>query len=60
MQYGVEWLQEDGHKKEKYVFNQPANRGACKEFETYIEYVKEELHRMQVIWECCVIKSWKK
>jgi hypothetical protein len=28
--------------------NQPANRGAfVKNFETYIEYAKEELHRMQ-------------
>jgi hypothetical protein len=41
-------VQEDGTIKENMSLNQPANRGAfVKNFETYIEYVKEELHRMQ-------------
>jgi hypothetical protein len=34
-------VQEDGTKKRKYVSNQPANRGAFKNFETYIEYAKK-------------------
>jgi hypothetical protein len=41
-------VQEDGTKKENMSLNQPANRGAfVKNFETYIEYAKEKLHRMQ-------------
>jgi hypothetical protein len=28
--------------------NQPANRSFVKNFETYIEYAKEELHRARI------------